>query len=397
MNMSCCHKHIELKWVRGNDVLLLLTVYEPVYDGQGMPVLDEHGNQTWQIADLDAYDEWAVKVYRESIVDTEPCNVTVTQGEEKGTVLLEVPCTLPDGNYSIEMTARMNGGAERSFERMVFSIVESNGESHVTFDVIEGESSIDLDLKIQLVTQAVVRGENAYQMWKKLPGNEDKTLQDYIEEVLDMYSITANAIEATDAANTAAGAANDAADAASNVDAEVDGYILTVTNRYNQSKSVDTKGVSIVSFTRTGATFTDTIYTITYSDGTTQEVAIPKGEKGDPGQIQSDWTQTDIYALDYIKNKPDNFAFIGDAEGSATTADFDTQADTVWHIPQILSFAAKAQARANIGAQGMLTAGSGIDITNDVISTEYSIMPISQSYYDNLQTKDSHTLYIITS
>ena len=191
--------------------------------------------------------------------------------------------------------------------------------------------------------------------------------------------------------------ANVAAAGAKRVNAQLNGYDLTVTDRNGDSETVDTKGVSIVSFVKTGETFTDTIYIINFSDGSTQLVEIPKGEKGDPGQIQSDWTQTNTYALDYIRNKPDNFAFLGYSIGSATTTDFDPQTDTVWHIPQSLGFAAKLQARSNIGAQGALTAGSGITLSNDVISTEYTIMPISQSDYDALHSKDSHTLYIITS
>jgi hypothetical protein len=191
--------------------------------------------------------------------------------------------------------------------------------------------------------------------------------------------------------------ANVAAAGAERVNAQLNGYDLTVTDRNGDSETVYTKGVSIVSFVKTGETFTDTVYIINYSDGSTQLVEIPKGEKGDPGQIQSDWNQTNIYALDYIRNKPDNFAFLGDSIGSATTTDFDPQTDTVWHIPQSLGFAAKLQARSNIGAQGALTAGSGITLFNDTISTEYTILPISQSDYDSLQTKDSHTLYIITA
>lgn len=191
--------------------------------------------------------------------------------------------------------------------------------------------------------------------------------------------------------------ANVAAAGAERVNAQLNGYDLTVTDRNGDSETVDTKGVSIVSFVKTGETFTDTIYIINFSDGSTQLVEIPKGEKGDPGQIQPDWTQTDIYALDYIKNKPNNLAFLGDSVGSATTTDFDPQTDTVWHIPQSLGFAAKLQARSNIGAQGALTAGSGITLFNDTISTEYTILPISQSDYDTLQSKDSHTLYIITT
>lgn len=39
-----------------------------------------------------------------------------------------------------------------------------------------------------------------------------------------------------------------------------------------------------------------------------------------------------------------------DDDGSATTASFDAQADTVWHKAQTLSSAQQAQARSNIGA-----------------------------------------------
>jgi hypothetical protein len=42
-------------------------------------------------------------------------------------------------------------------------------------------------------------------------------------------------------------------------------------------------GVSITGFVETGETETDTLYNVTFSNGTTQQVAIPKGEKGDTG------------------------------------------------------------------------------------------------------------------
>ena len=44
-------------------------------------------------------------------------------------------------------------------------------------------------------------------------------------------------------------------------------------------------GVSITGFVETGETETDTLYNITFSNGTTQQVAIPKGEKGDQGPV----------------------------------------------------------------------------------------------------------------
>lgn len=42
-------------------------------------------------------------------------------------------------------------------------------------------------------------------------------------------------------------------------------------------------GVSIIAFTQTGETSTNTLYNVVFSDGRTQSVAIPKGLKGDKG------------------------------------------------------------------------------------------------------------------
>lgn len=88
---------------------------------------------------------------------------------------------------------------------------------------------------------------------------------------------------------------------AENVNAQLNGTTLTVTNRNGVSTSVNTKGeqgeqgpvgpegpqgetgISIVSFLPKSETATTLIYTATFSDGHTQDVAIPKGPKGDTG------------------------------------------------------------------------------------------------------------------
>ena len=88
---------------------------------------------------------------------------------------------------------------------------------------------------------------------------------------------------------------------AENVNAQLSGNTLTVTNRLGVSTSVNTKGeqgergpvgpegpqgeqgVSIVDFSPKSQTTTTLIYTATFSDGHTQDVAIPKGPKGDTG------------------------------------------------------------------------------------------------------------------
>jgi len=54
-----------------------------------------------------------------------------------------------------------------------------------------------------------------------------------------------------------------------------------------------------------------------------------------------------------------------DDDGSASTASFDAQADTVWNKAQTLSSAQQAQARSNIGAQEALVSGTNIKTINN--------------------------------
>ena len=108
---------------------------------------------------------------------------------------------------------------------------------------------------------------------------------------------------------------------AENVNAQLNGTTLTITNRLGVSTSVNTKGeqgpvgpegpqgeqgetgISIVSFTPKSETSTTLIYTVTFSDGTTQDVPIPKGAKGDTGatgpQGQKGDTGVSITAFTY--------------------------------------------------------------------------------------------------
>ena len=130
-----------------------------------------------------------------------------------------------------------------------------------------------------------------------------------------------------------------------------------------------------------------------------------------------------------------------DDDGSATTASFDAQADTVWNKAQTLSSAQQAQARSNIGAQEALVSGTNIKtINNESIlgsgnitisgggggeanviesisingtaqavtnknvnltvptsSTVTAIVTLTEAQYTALATKDSSTLYIITA
>ena len=165
-----------LKWVQGNDVVVTIWLYEPQVDAEGHPVYDQNVLQ-WQAVDLDAYDAWLVRIKNKCQSITMPASA----GEDTGSIIMTVPSTLACGDYAIEFTGIKNDVAVRSFETMAFGIVRTNAESNVVFDIVDGEKSCDIDIKLQIQPQTVTRGENAYEIWKQIPGNEDKTLQDYLD------------------------------------------------------------------------------------------------------------------------------------------------------------------------------------------------------------------------
>lgn len=165
-------------WPRGNDVSLTIYLYEPQVDANGIPVRDQQGNIVWEPVDVDAYDEWRVRVKTDEYI-----LLSAAAGATAGTLVVKVPGTFPCGVYAVEFTGMKNGFAVRSFETTMFGIVESNGDANVTFDIVDGERSCDIDIKIQMVPFSVERGKNAYELWKEQPGNEDKTLQDYLDSL----------------------------------------------------------------------------------------------------------------------------------------------------------------------------------------------------------------------
>lgn len=125
-----------------------------------------------------------------------------------------------------------------------------------------------------------------------------------------------------------------------------------------------------------------------------------------------------VYTKTEVDGFLDDMVYLSDDDGSATTASFDAQADTVWHKAQTLSSAQQAQARSNIGAQEALVSGTNIKtINNESIlgsgnitvsgggggggnvssTTINTLVSISEADYEALATKDSSTLYIVTA
>ena len=181
-----------LAYVRGNDVLFIVTVTTPERDEYGQPV---YGDDELQLIPVDftGWDDYSLRVVKQGVTRTIVAESSQLVEGEDGKIVVDVPYTALCGTYSLELVGRQNGRHERSYEIMMFAIVESNDKANLIYEVIDGYKSADLDITVQMVSSALVYGENAYQMWKHLPGNEDKTLQDYIDEVLDLVTITENA------------------------------------------------------------------------------------------------------------------------------------------------------------------------------------------------------------
>lgn len=278
-----CESKKRLSWVEGNDVMLAIDVKELTEDGE-------------QAVDLDACDEIRVTVHR--VLDVQYVAAEYAIGSDvTGRLVVQLPSSLKNGSYELEVVLVVNGYQSRSFD-LRFDVARCDSEANWTGEGGVKARSATLVVTVVPIIQALVRGKNAYELWKDLPGNENKPLQEYIDTVLDMHGVMARLTEAeqnreqaeqnreqatatalqtvtaaTSAANAAAAAATDKAQIAEqkateagHVNASLNGTELTV---------VDRNGNSV-----------------------TQDVQGPKGEPGDKG---------DPGTTDYndLTNKPD--------------------------------------------------------------------------------------------
>lgn len=170
------------------------------------------------------------------------------------------------------------------FPNSVFDSVTNACDVIVEIDDTEYQVELDFD------------GETAPELEFDLPAyaNEAERVQNELQRQQNEAQRIQNELERQSAAAGAIAGAQ-------NVNAQLDGYVLTVTNRNGVSTSVDTKGekgdtgdtgpqgpigltgVSITSFVYLSETEEYMTYTVNFSDGSTQTVNIPKGEKGDTG------------------------------------------------------------------------------------------------------------------
>lgn len=401
---------IKLKWVRGNDVALKVTVCEPQYNEAGEPVKDASGNIVWKAVDLDSYDDITVTIrVMPGSEGTSSCNcnckdkenpssyiVSSSKSSEEGILIVDIPGTLPNGDYAMEFTGHKNGRAVRALEGMMFGIVECSGKANVTFDVQEGVRSCDLDLKIQMVPSSLVRGKNAYELWKEIPGNEGKTLQDYLDSIgTDAIKALQSDWNETDP-NSSAYIRNKPTSIGMEVDSELSstsvrpvqnkvvqagliGILQSVRDSYYPKNRLYTKeeiNTLIDSSSKIRTTIVDVLpeasastmgriyvvpsqsptegnvkteYITIESDGTYswEQLGGEGGGSIDPDRYPT-IEQMQAAIADAISDSIEDVTYHGEDVGSAASAGFNPQSDTVWTTPQILSETQKTIARNNI-------------------------------------------------
>ena len=327
-------------WPRGNDVSLTIYLYDPQVDANGIPVRDQQGNIVWEPVDVDAYDEWRVRVKTDEYIP-----LPSAAGATAGTLVVKVPGTFPCGVYAVEFTGMKNGFAVRSFETTMFGIVESNGDANVTFDVVDGERSCDIDIKIQIVPFSVERGKNAYELWKEQPGNENKTLQDYLDSLepvqadwteddpdskafiqhkpaLASVATSGDYLDLLNKPITTLGNGTNLDTITTSGLYYVTGYtnsLLVVFTPYpNNTRQCLVTGEGKLKFrvqsNGTWSTWSETYYIkpsggIPKSDlASAVQTSLNKANSALQSQVQSDWDETNTNSPAYIKHKPTSFA-----------------------------------------------------------------------------------------
>jgi hypothetical protein len=156
--------------VEGNDVLLMARIYELTASGE-------------QPVDLTACDSIRATLQGALAMVTPTSDIAA---DDPSCLVLQLPPTLPSGDYSLEVTIQRGGFQARSFD-VRLTVVERDSQAAVPLTVIDGCRTASLHVTLQVVPQAVARGRDTIDEWLALPGNEGKTRQDYVDEVLDLH------------------------------------------------------------------------------------------------------------------------------------------------------------------------------------------------------------------
>lgn len=160
-----------LSWVAGNDMFLCVWLYETILvDGRAT-------RQPFDFSTCDSAESSLVSKLGRKFVIPHEFHATDMNG-----LIMQIPCTIPPGKYSIDIKVVQDGYHLRSFEGGVVGIVVENAHAHTTFERISGAHHADYEIELGLIPLAEERPLNMYEEWKLQPGHEDMTFDDFMND-----------------------------------------------------------------------------------------------------------------------------------------------------------------------------------------------------------------------
>ena len=178
----------KLAWVKGNDVVLAVTLLRIYTDSAGE--LHEKAVDFNTVSNLEVT---AVNSYGRRFA----LEKALKHGDSSN-LLVMIPYTMKEETYALDMKFERDGIHERSCEAFTFKIVSSNEQANVTFQELDGYKSVDLNIKHRMMSLAVKTGQSAYQAW--LAAGNTGTLDDYVYYLYEQGTAAKNAAEAAKAA-----------------------------------------------------------------------------------------------------------------------------------------------------------------------------------------------------
>lgn len=176
MGCNCNNKGARLSCVRGNDVLLKVWLFERTLE-DGEEVL-----RPFSLEGVEALDVSLRNIYGRVY------ELSYDHGEESNELVTDILGNVPTGTYNLEVTFKASGRAVRSCESCLLRIVNANCEAETVLTPIESGRHAETEMTIQMVSSAVARGKNAYELWLEA-GNEG-SLQDYLNLFIQPASRT---------------------------------------------------------------------------------------------------------------------------------------------------------------------------------------------------------------
>lgn len=123
---------------------------------------------------------------------------------ESNAMSILIPHTLPVGDYSLEVTAINESDYHTRYFDVSFKIKERTSEANTTRDVITAYSNAFVRATVQVTPVSVIVKKTTFDSWREIPGNENKTVEDFLNEV--SLSAISRAEAAAEAAEQAAAA-----------------------------------------------------------------------------------------------------------------------------------------------------------------------------------------------